>query len=133
MKFKSKIDWWFHLTVVFVVIMSVFPLYFYAKDKVTTALIVSVIMIIADVLLILPIYFSTNYTLHDTFLHVRCGLINIKIAYNDINSISETEDSSASFGLSLDRISIVYKNKSEVIISPKDKQEFIRLIRERAL
>jgi hypothetical protein len=87
-------------------------------------------MLVADVLLVLPIYFVTFYTFSNTALHIRCGLIAIKVKYKDIKSIYETRDPSASLGLSLDRISINY-SKGEVLISPKNKQEFMRLLKQR--
>lgn len=131
MKFKSKIDWWFHLTVLFVLFMSIWPLIPAIKDNVTAAIVVSAILLIVDAFLVLPIYFFTYYTLEDTALHVRCGLcMNKRIAYSDINGIHETKDPSASVGLSLDRISIHYSN-GEILISPKNKQEFISMLKQR--
>jgi hypothetical protein len=89
----------------------------------------SIIFVILNVFLVLPIYFCTYYKLEDTALHVKCGLcINRRIAYNDIKTVFETRDPSASAGLSLDRVSINY-SKGEILISPKNKQEFLNQLK----
>ena len=131
MKFKSKIGWWFHLTVAFVLAMSVMPLVLFFLDYVTEALIVFGIMLAVDAFLVLPIYFCTYYTLEDTALHIRSGIvINKRIAYKDITSINETKSPLASPGLSLDRIAVNYA-KGSVYVSPRDKQEFLRELKQR--
>ena len=131
MKYKSKIGWWFHLTVAFVLAMSAMPLVLFFLDYAIEALIVFGIILAVDALLVLPIYFCTNYTLEDTVLHIRSGLvISKRIAYEDITGIRETKNPLASAGLSLDRIAVNYTNGS-VYISPKDKQEFVRQLNGR--
>jgi hypothetical protein len=132
MKFKSKIDWWFHLTVLFVLFTSIWTFAMGIRDKEITAVVVGVSLLVIDILLVLPIYFFTYYTLLDTSLHIRCGLYNKRIAYNNITEIHETRDPSASVGLSLDRIS-VNCSQGKILISPKNKHEFIRLLKQRIM
>jgi hypothetical protein len=104
---------------------------FYVQDRITTLLVASLIFWAVNVFVVLPIYFATYYTLEETALHIRCGFcINKRIPYSDITMIYETKDPGASAGLSLDRISINY-SKGEYLISPKNKQEFIRLLNQR--
>jgi hypothetical protein len=131
MRFNSKIGWWFHLTVLSVTAVTVWMFMLYFQEKIVSMLVTSIIMIAANVLLILPIYFATYYTLEETVLHIRCGLcISKRIPYGDIVMIYETRDPGASAGLSLDRISVNY-SKGEYLISPKNKQEFMKLLNQR--
>ena len=135
MKFKTKIDWWFHLVFVILLVLPIFKLiyvlFFSSHDNLVFYLILGGSFIIVGLVLVLPIYINTNYTLEDDVLHIRSGFcINRRIPYKDITMIYETRDPSASAGLSLDRISINC-SKGEYLISPKEKQKFIKLLQER--
>ena len=132
MKFKSKIDWWFHLTVVFSLLGTMLPIVLGIVYGITSALIVGiVVMLIVEGVLVLPIYFNTYYILEESALHIRLGLcMNKRISYNNIKNMYETKNPLASAGMSLDRIFIQY-SEGEVLISPKNKQEFIKQLNER--
>jgi membrane protein YdbS with pleckstrin-like domain len=112
--------------------MSIWPLILGIVNENISNITIAVAMImVVDILLVLPIYFFTSYTLEETALHIQSGLcVNKRIAYKDIEDIKETRSPLASAGLSLDRISIAYAN-GEVLISPKNKQEFIRLLKQK--
>ena len=132
MKFKSKIGWWFHLTVLSVVAGGcALPIAIGVKSNSIYAVVVGMIVATSTLVLVFPAYLNTHYILDDDALRIRSGLlVNKKIPYQDIESICETKDPSASVGLSLDRISIRY-TEGEVLISPKNKQAFIRLLQQR--
>jgi len=132
MKFKTKIGWWFHLTmIVIVAIGCVMPLALGIQYDTMSTIIVGVIMSAITLVFIFPMYLNTYYVLENETLHIRCGfIVNMRIPYKDITMIYETKDPSASIGLSLDRISVNY-SKGEVLISPQNKQEFIRLLNQR--
>ena len=131
MKFKTKIGWWFHLTMlVIIAIGCAMPLALGIQYDSTSTLVVGAIMSVITLVVILPMYLNTYYVLENETLHIRCGfIVNMRIPYKDITMIYETKDPSASIGLSLDRISINY-SKGEVLISPRNKQEFMRLLNE---
>lgn len=136
MKYKSKIDWWFHLVILLCLSACVLTIVLSIKYPNVTSIIVGVLICLSVALLAFPIYFNTIYTLEEAALHIRCGLcMNKRIAYKDIKTMLETRDPSASAGLSLDRISIIYSkingNTDEVLISPRNKQEFIKVLSER--
>jgi membrane protein YdbS with pleckstrin-like domain len=131
MKFYSKIGWWFHLTVLAVMATTVWMFTLYFQERIVSLLVSSILFLAVDIFLILPIYFATYYTLEETALHIRSGLvISKRLPYGDIVMIYETKDPAASAGLSLDRIS-VNTSKGEILISPKNKQEFMRLLNQR--
>ena len=140
MKFKSKIDWWFHLTVFFIVALGcAMPIALGMMLNSLSSLFTGIIISAFTLGFVFPMYLNTYYTLEDEALLIRCGFcVNKRIPYKEVTSIFETRDPSASVGLSLDRISINYNilgrkyfSKGEVLISPKNKQEFIRLLQQR--
>jgi hypothetical protein len=69
--------------------------------------------------------------LDDQYLYVKCGfLINLKIDVLTIEEINETKSLISSPSLSIDRIEIKYGQHNFVIISPKDKEGFIKSIKQ---
>lgn len=127
MKFKSRIDWWFHLIVVLFTIMTLWLLYSYITNKIGIAVLILFISLL--ILLILPIYRFTYYAFEDSYLNIKGGLIvNIKINYKDIISVKESNEIISSPALSMDRLKIEYYENScrnFIFISPDRKQEFM--------
>jgi hypothetical protein len=68
----------------------------------------------------------TRYTLSDEALRIRCGPFAWRIALRDISRIEPTRDAGSSPALSLDRLRIHYGDGRSVMISPADKQDFLR-------
>lgn len=134
MKFKSKVDWWGWILVAFFMILPCVALY--ANLTMGESLLGLVLTFgLIDGLLILPIYFGTNYTFTDDFLHIRCGLVvNKKIPYENIILFRESRMATSSAALSLDRIEITYSkntHKRSILISPERKQEFLSQLETR--
>lgn len=69
---------------------------------------------------------STYYIINGNDLIVKCGfMMNFTIKINKIKKIQETNNPLSSPAASLDRIAIYYNKSDYVMISPKDKIEFI--------
>ncbi|WP_316819185.1 PH domain-containing protein [Pedobacter nyackensis] len=78
------------------------------------------------ILFIVHMFSTTYYTVDGDVLKVKCGfLYNAEIDIKTIKKISETNNPISSPALSLDRLDITYNKYDNVIISPKDKAEFI--------
>jgi len=123
-KFKSKIDWWVYIVVLFFTILAFLT--------VSQSLVVGILFIGIDILIIY-LMLTTNYTLTKTYLHINAGFIyNMKIPYTDIISFAESNDPQSSPALSLDRIEINYANKDfgAILISPREKKQFLALLSE---
>ena len=72
------------------------------------------------------ILFGTRYTITGNTLNVRAGfIINKDIDIETITAIEETDSILSAPANSLDRIEIFYNKFDSVIISPKNKAEFI--------
>ena len=130
MKFKSKIDWWFHLVVVVFILVPILSFFFATY---TLILLIGTVFVVFCVLVILPMYFFTYYILDETTLLIRGGLYYKRISYKNIERITETRYPwSSCTALSYDRIEILYsKGLGVTYISPKDKQEFIKQLNQR--
>lgn len=74
-----------------------------------------------------PMILNTNYTVRgDGSLKVRCGFfVNLLVDINTIRKIETTKSILSSPALSFDRLEVFYNKFDSVIISPKNKEEFI--------
>lgn len=83
------------------------------------------IMVIAT-LFVANMFLATYYTIKGENLIIKSGiLINKTIKIKDIYKIEKTNSILSSPALSLDRIEIFYGNQNSIIISPKEKSDFI--------
>jgi hypothetical protein len=85
------------------------------------------VIILAPILaFITHMLLTTYYIVDGQTLVVKCGfLVNMKIDINTIKSIKETNNALSSPAASLDRLEISYGKYDNVMISPKEKAEFI--------
>ncbi|MCG9792995.1 PH domain-containing protein [Flavobacterium algicola] len=70
---------------------------------------------------------SIKYTIAKDNLNIKCGFfVNKNIDIKTIRKISETHNLLSSPAASLDRLEIVYNKFDSVLISPKDKDRFLK-------
>ena len=126
--YKSKIDSWIGLILAVVVLVSLVAalkaLSSYSPDATWHALLIGVPGIGIPLLALL----TTRYTITANELIVRSGPIRWRIAVSDISAITPTHDPIASPALSLNRLRIEYGHKKSVLISPRDRDGFLRQI-----
>ena len=78
---------------------------------------------------IVHLFASTYYVIEGEELLVKCGfLISMRIAIGSVSKIAETNNPLSSPATSLDRIAIYYNTSDVVMISPKEKSDFIQHI-----
>lgn len=78
---------------------------------------------------VVHLFLTTNYTVENSNLIIKCGfLFNKIIDINMIKKIKETNNPLSSPATSLDRLEITYGKFDSIIISPKQKKEFISVI-----
>ncbi len=88
---------------------------------------VGLIIIVLASLFIAHVFLTTYYIVDSNTLIIRSGyLVNMRIDITTIKEIAETRDAISSPALSFDRLYIKYNQKSDVIVSPKDKEGFIQ-------
>jgi hypothetical protein len=75
-------------------------------------------------------FLTTNYTIDSNKLTIKCGfLYNKTIDIKTIKKITETNNPLSSPAASLDRLEIAYGKNDSILISPKQKSEFINDIK----
>jgi hypothetical protein len=113
--YKSKIDWWLVLLVV-----GIFG-YPIIDGIVTHDYFLSVLF--SGVLLL---FFLLSKTIQYKIEDKKLIIWNTKIEISTIRRIYRTNNPLSSPALSLDRIAIVYNKFDEILISPKERNEFIK-------
>lgn len=102
------------------------------------ALLIPLIMILLDfnwtdfciislcVLFLLHLIYATEYKINEEVLIIKCSfLINESINIHSIKKISETNNLLSSPAFSMDRIELLYNKYDMILLSPKEKLEFI--------
>ncbi len=116
--YKSKIDWWLGLPLVYPIFRSLQAIlegdwlgYF------------GVLIIVA---LLLFVSKTTRYVISENQLTVKCmWIVNDRIDIDKIRKIEKTNSILSSPALSLDRIAVKFNKYDEIYISPKEKQAFL--------
>ena len=120
--YKTKIAIWLICAIIGFTVIPVIPVLLYDFSWIVVT-IVALILFFA-----LFSLFNIRYTIHDNILSVKCSIFST--TNYDINQIRIIKDSNsilASPASSLDRIAIYFtKQRTPLIISPKDKTGFIR-------
>ncbi|WP_088008676.1 PH domain-containing protein [Indiicoccus explosivorum] len=123
MIFPSKKDWWLGVIILGSAVLCL-AIPFIEGDW------------IAGVLLLplgggmLWLWFSTRYILTDEKLIVRYGPFRHEIAVSAITNVRKTKNPFSSPALSLKRLEINYSPYGTILISPKNRDDFIRLLLE---
>jgi hypothetical protein len=116
--YKSKVDWWLGIVLVYPIFRSV--------ASIIEGEWIGYIGIVLCLLFIVFISKSTRYIISENYLIVKCMfIVNDKIEISKIRKIEKSNSILSSPALSLDRIAIKFNRYDEVYISPKERQAFI--------
>lgn len=131
MVFESKVDNWLLLIVGVAMAMSLsaFTVLLFVQPTVPN---VFLALFILPVGVVLPLWvlISTKYMVTQDELRVQSGPFKWVIARKDIASITETRNPLATPALSLDRLLICYENDKKIMVSPEDKESFLKALAE---
>lgn len=126
--YKSKIDTWIGAILLTAVIACLIAL---AASVRTGSIAATLPALVIGSALPLWLMTSTNYTLCDTTLLVKCGPFKWHVPIEQITTITPTSNPLSSPTLSLDRLRIDYGRGQSVMISPKNKSQFIQDLESR--
>lgn len=91
---------------------------------------IGIVILLPVILFVVHMFMTTEYTIDNDKLKVKCGfLYNKTIDIKSIRKITETNNPLSSPATSLDRLEINYGKFDSVLISPKQKSEFINEIK----
>jgi len=125
MYFPSKRDLWLGLLIWGLVLLGAVPALLKPGKG-------QFMIMIAVILFVGWIWFGTGYEISDGELKIRCGPFRQTIPLQEISEIKKTRSPLSSPACSLDRMEIKYGKSKRVMISPADKENFIKTIVERS-
>lgn len=134
LEFRSRIDRWMVWLLLgscgVLLVSSVLTLI----DKTTGSFTMSLILLstLICVPFLLWILMGTSYRLTDSQLLIRSGPIKTTVQLNDITSIEPIRSFQSSPALSRDRFLIRHGQFTTVMVSPRDRGEFLQEIANRA-
>jgi hypothetical protein len=76
-------------------------------------------------------WFTTKYIVKEEVIVIKSGPIKKRIFIKDIKKIANTKNPLAAHTLSFDRLEIVYGSYETELISPRNKEEFILLLKRK--
>ncbi len=90
--------------------------------------VVTIIVLLGTAVLIGSILIATYYVVDKEVLRIVSGPFRIRVKLDEIDSVKATRNPLSSPALSLDRLMIRYGNKRRVMVSPADRNGFLRAI-----
>lgn len=118
--YKSRVDTW--LVILFMCVIG----FLIWQVIVTNYEWISIVVTVLMTWLLVDLLLHTDYTIGEGVLKVRCGMfIGWDIPIDKILKITPCRTMLSSPALSLQRICIFYNRFDDIIISPKNSQEFV--------
>ena len=88
--------------------------------------VIGIAILLPVILFVFHMFLTTNYTIESDDLIIKCGFLSNKtIDIKTIKKITETNNPLSSPATSLDRLEINHGKFDKILISPKNKTEFI--------
>ncbi|HYK74828.1 MAG TPA: PH domain-containing protein [Pseudoneobacillus sp.] len=130
MKFTSKKDWWLTAIVWGALLFAVVSGFYGIIENISS---VGILFVLFPLSVLLPFFImwmwlTTYYILDDHNLVIKYGPFKNTIPLNSIKSVKKTMNPISSPALSLKRLEIAYGQYDFVLISPKDRDEFMRIL-----
>ena len=129
--FRSKVDAWLGGVLIATPILAVVSVFTNAVLQDGAVLVFVSLLAVLPVGLPLWLLCSTRYTLTATELAVRCGPFSWRVPLKDIRAVHPTRNPLSSPALSLDRLRIDYGAGRSIMISPTDRERFLRELEAR--
>jgi hypothetical protein len=129
--FRSKVDWWLGAILLISAAASAIAVVITAiANSPLVALAVSPLLLLS---VGLPVWLllATRYTFNGADLDVRCGPFSWRVPLREVRAVTATRDPLSSPALSLDRLRIDFGRTNSIMISPEDKEGFLRELRKR--
>ena len=128
--YKSKIDTWIGVLLGGVPLASLFAAWQLVHAPVPGRWLLAVPILLLGVCLPLSLLLFTTYRVSDTLRRIRSGLFRWDVPIHAISKVEATNDPSSSPALSLDRLRIAYGDGKSVMVSPLEKDDVLRDLRQ---
>jgi hypothetical protein len=133
MKFPSKVDVWLAIPIwgaLLLVIIVGFLSMFSANMNMQERVVLFLVHFALPCFLIWMLT-TTCYIIDERNLVIQYGPFKKTVPLESIKRVRRTSNPLSSPALSLKRLEIVYSDHKTVLISPKDREEFMRMLQKR--
>jgi hypothetical protein len=89
----------------------------------------ALLILLPTIAFIVHLYLTTYYIIKDDILIVKSGLLKKEIPVKSIRKVIPTKNPLSAPALSFDRLEIFYNRFDSVLISPEEKQQFIKVLK----
>uniref|UniRef100_UPI000255B921 PH domain-containing protein n=1 Tax=Microbulbifer agarilyticus TaxID=260552 RepID=UPI000255B921 len=129
-EFQSKVDTWLAVIIWGSVIFSMVIAIYLLLVQPISGTNLTIVATICAFGVILPVWImlSTNYIVADGLLRIHSGPFSWSVPVDEISAVTATHNTLSSPALSLDRIRITYSSGKSIMVSPKEKNEFLSAI-----
>jgi len=124
-RYRSKIDWWLGILLVFPLVVAVGTAIALQLGGDAGAAIVGWVALLGVVALYVVVVWPVAYELTDDAIVVRFGRLRSRIAYRSLRGVKPTRNILASPALSIDRLVIDIGGSVAPMISPADRDGFL--------
>jgi hypothetical protein len=133
MKFPSAKDWWLTLIVWGAMIAAIGSGIFSITQESlpTSEIVMTSLATIGIPIFVIWLWFSTYYVIDEKNLLIKYGPFRKTVPLHTITSVRKTNNPLSSPALSLKRLEILYGKYDTALISPKDRDEFIKILAEK--
>lgn len=129
--FRSKVDGWLAVVLILSAIVSLGAAGYLLLLDEPGGLAVAAVLVLLGGALPLWLMNSTHYTLTDSELRVVSGPFRWRVPLREIRAVTATRNPLSSPALSLDRLRIEHGHAKWLMISPHDKEGFLRELQVR--
>ncbi|MNR80616.1 hypothetical protein D3C72_113410 [compost metagenome] len=126
--YRSKIDIWLVVVLGFAMLAALYSAGQTMNSGTPGASVIAVLVAVVGIGLPAWLLLSTRYTLDASHLLVQSGPFKWVVPLADIKSITPSNNPVSSPALSLDRLRIEYGGRNALLISPRDKEQFLQQI-----
>ena len=128
--YPSKVDWWLATALVVVpLLLSGVGVLVFIRHKPLGIIVIGVGAVIATTMALLSV--PCRYTISDSSLEIRCGLMHETIPLSNIVAAVPSSSLQSAPALSLQRVKITLGSGGSRLISPLDRDKFIKELEDR--
>jgi hypothetical protein len=128
-RFRSKVDTWIVILMVVAIAFQVIAVGAAALQADDPAMTTGLILLVVGVSgLLVWLLVGTHYTVDRDQIRIVSGPFRWKVPIDQITDVKTTRNPLSSPALSLDRILIRYGKRGRVMVSPADREGFLKAI-----
>jgi hypothetical protein len=132
--YYSKKDTWIVVIHTIIIVCCLLASFFIFKKDTNRLISLVVVLFLTGIGVAFPswVLINTYYQIKEGILIIKSGPLQWHITLDSIKSITPTRDTTSSPALSFDRLRIEYGQYNSILVSPKDKENFLSDIKQNA-